>query len=699
MGGVAASPLIPAAQSQSSSPIHVTPAAVPPLSPAHWIEHGLIDAGGTHEPLIFIRRRGGELRPAAQRELSQESEALIRRLSSQGVEVFHTHLYKGFGLAAEREEMEQTRRAAEIVHRLGMRIDTYVQWNSLMYETFFSEEPRAREWVEMDPNGRPLLLDYGFEQSYRYRICFARREYLDYLKRVVRYAVVEVKTDFIHFDNFQLNREPDSCHNPACVAAFRAYLRLKYTPARRKERFGFEGVEHILPPLWNVWNPPGQLAVVSDPVFQEWVNYRCQLLADALREIATYAKSLNPEVVIEINPQGLTGANLAWDGGVDHARLLPLTQAFWTEQGEQTPGMTRDGRFISKIRSYKLARAYGNILLTYVNDPKAEPLLKAEALAFGQTIGFAGTDPLPPAALEAVAFYRRYREFFVGSEDLAPVALLRSYASIAYHQRACQLSALLLEQTLIQSRIPFTLIFDEQLEHLHRYKVLILPNSECLSDRQLALIRKFVAAGGGVVATEQTGLYDEWRRLREVPGLHDWFPAQTAGRGWPEREQLNRHRRMAPPIARTWGRGRLVYFPRLEFDGPFPPLQQYFSMGPAFWKAPHGWRRIAREIRWAHKSPLPIEISGPDFLAANFVTQAQPRRLMAHLVNYGLARTPQLSNIVLRCRWPGPGLANAQVTLYMPGEEPRPLAARWQGGKMVCRIPELRAYAMAVIHW
>jgi beta-galactosidase GanA len=80
-----------------------------------------------------------------------------------------------------------------------------------------------------------------------------------------------------------------------------------------------------------------------------------------------------------------------------------------------------------------------------------------------------------------------------------------------------QLAAILTEQALIQARIPFDLIFDEHLSDLSKYKVLVLPETECLSDAQLASIRSFVAGGGGLVATGQAGLYDQWRRVRVQP--------------------------------------------------------------------------------------------------------------------------------------------------------------------------------------
>ena len=41
---------------------------------------------------------------------------------------------------------------------------------------------------------------YG-EQTYRYRPDFNHPGYVEYMKKVVRVAIEDVKTDLIHFDN------------------------------------------------------------------------------------------------------------------------------------------------------------------------------------------------------------------------------------------------------------------------------------------------------------------------------------------------------------------------------------------------------------------------------------------------------------------------------------------------------------------
>ena len=99
------------------------------------------------------------------------------------------------------------------------------------------------------------------------------------------------------------------------------------------------------------------------------------------------------------------------------------------------------------------------------------------------------------------------------------VGVLRSFASLTYNNRDVQLCAVLVEQALIESGIQFDLVFDEGLRDLAKYKVLILPNSECLSDAQISTLRSYVERGGSPAVIGQSGLYDEWRRVRIEPGF------------------------------------------------------------------------------------------------------------------------------------------------------------------------------------
>lgn len=79
--------------------------------------------------------------------------------------------------------------------------------------------------------------------------------------------------------------------------------------------------------------------------------------------------------------------------------------------------------------------------------------------------------------------------------------------------------------TLIESRIPFDMVNDRLLaaDELKRFRLLILPNIAALSDEQCRQIQAFVDAGGSVVATFETSLYDQDGRQRADFGLASLF--------------------------------------------------------------------------------------------------------------------------------------------------------------------------------
>ncbi|MDO8543348.1 MAG: beta-galactosidase trimerization domain-containing protein, partial [Opitutaceae bacterium] len=85
---------------------------------------------------------------------------------------------------------------------------------------------------------------------------------------------------------------------------------------------------------------------------------------------------------------------------------------------------------------------------------------------------------------------------------------------------------------LIEGRVPFEMVHDRLLdaEHLAAFTTLILPNIAALSDAQCAQLRAFVARGGGIVATYETSLYDEWGVKRKDFGLADLFGVSFAGK-------------------------------------------------------------------------------------------------------------------------------------------------------------------------
>jgi hypothetical protein len=229
-------------------------------------------------------------------------------------------------------------------------------------------------------------------------------------------------------------------------------------------------------------------------------------------------------------------------------------------------------------------------------------------------------------------------------------------------------------------------------------KVLILPDSECLSDEQLASIRRYVEGGGGLVATEQAGLYDSWRRLRVKPGLQGLVDRQVPAVGYEEEVGAAQHN-AGPPVRKEFGQGRVVYFPGLEFDGPLPPPEPYFSIGTEFWKRPKNWKELVDAVSWAAQGDVQLQVSGPDFLGANLVEQPEKRRRLVHLVNYSTSNIPSIEKIEVKCAVPE-GEPAITVRLYSADLDTYDtLNFQMQGSEALFTVPKLNAYCVVAVSW
>ena len=85
---------------------------------------------------------------------------------------------------------------------------------------------------------------------------------------------------------------------------------------------------------------------------------------------------------------------------------------------------------------------------------------------------------------------------------------------------------------LLEAHVPFDVLSDKflSLETLKRYRVLVLPNTACLSDAAVATILAFAKSGGAVVATFESGLHDEFGELRPIPAFADLFAGKYIGK-------------------------------------------------------------------------------------------------------------------------------------------------------------------------
>ncbi|HYM11308.1 MAG TPA: hypothetical protein VEU62_11275 [Bryobacterales bacterium] len=658
------------------------------------MKEGIV-AASDMEALTFVLRRGGEPANAAEQWHAARSQQAVQRLKELGVNLVIINLHKGAGLRAELQDIQSARRFTLMAHEQGLKVAGYVG-SSMMYETFFEEQPEARDWRQVDEFGRPIY--YTADQTFRYMACRNNPGYLAFLQKVLRLGVQDIGMDVMHFDQMQWWPEPRSCRCRYCTQLFREFLRERYPDAARARlRFGFTKFDEVIPPPYDLDAPPVKLAELHNPMMQEWARFRATALARRYGELDNYIHKLNPRAALIGNPTMDLARNVGYQYGVDLQQLLTHGDGVWTEE-PNLPEWTADGRLVSQIRSYKAARAMGLTLFHWQNvagypayQRTSGALRLAESLAYndanlgvvaGSDAG--GNDP-PPVVRQYIDFFRAHLSELAHTTPVADVAVLRSFASTEFNPAQSNFSTVLFEQTLIQSRIPFGIVFDRHLQDLTRYKVLVLADQDALSDEQITAIRRFVENGGGLVATENTSLLTDWRTRRARFGLAELLGVDLP----PEAAAPNK------PVQRPFGKGRVVYIPRIEAATDPPPAQMTSTVPNTLWKLPKNYSDLAATVRWAAGGELSAAADAPPWVTMELAEQKISHTRLLHLVNFKL-QAP-VRDIAVRVRIPE-GLTLREAVLETPDGMPRRvLSAVVRDGVASLRVPELKVYDLILL--
>jgi hypothetical protein len=660
------------------------------ISKPSWMgKEPLIYVGNWDGLALFRRRLGGSPVWKDEDYIKEHSEEAVQKLKELGVTMAIIHFYKGFGLEAEKQQLEDSKKLSVLCKKYGIRVGVYIG-STIGYETMLLEKPEAKEWFVPDYLGQPVR--YG-DQSFRKRVYFMHPGYIKYMKQVIQIAVQDLKADLIHFDNTSMQAEPQIFYHPMAIEDFRTFLREKYTAEQLEKRFGFSNVTFVEPPIIN-GSPP----IIVDPMVQEWADFRCQQLSNYYKEMGQYIQSLNPEVAVENNPHsGMSGTNTVWNQGVDYPRLLSNTNAVWTEEGNEAT-FTDNDILISKIRSYKMAGLLNNVIFTYTGE---STLQMAEAMAYNrQCIGMVGGGlagyQLPEEQKKYIRFFHEKFEYYRDIKNIADVAVLHSFSTMAYNNDRPYVSTYLFEQSLIQAKIPFDIIFDDNLKDLSKYKALVLADQECLSDDKLDLVRNFVSKGGGLVATEQTSLKTVWGQRKRDFGLKDLLNVKA-----PELKEFagfefaEGKTNITSSVKNQVGKGRIIYFPEV-----IPSIQKPSgdAMTSQYWKLPKNYSDLIQAVKWAAGDDLSIDITAPSFVTIELTVPEKRDKMMLHLVNYKALRSEWVKDIkvILKIQQ---GKQVKDIRLLSPDREGiKTLPFILKDGKVTFTVPNLEVYDLVVVN-
>ncbi|MFO7897975.1 MAG: hypothetical protein R6V58_02820 [Planctomycetota bacterium] len=661
-----------------------------------WETEGIRDGGLPHEPVAFMRRRGGcheDIEERYERVFSEES---ARELAEAGYNFVEFVFFKGLGLEAEEPEMERSKRFIEHLHKHGVKAGVYTQWGSVFTDTFFHEIPEARDWVQIGVDGKPIEYGDRIHQYFRWRGCPGNPDFIAFIKRVCKLAIEEYNVDVIYFDNMCLFEGHDTlCYCDHCRRGFREYLMQKYpTPESSWERFGLWRVDGVDLPPFHPWRDYTEAPrPIIDPVMQEFIEFRCEQLADAWLEVYEYIQSVDPGVGLMGNPSFPRKYNERLTSAIDFWRLRDATAMYYMENAVGPVGV-RDEAISSNAHGYKYGRALGpSVRFVPCGGSDVPGLIFCEGLAFNDGSGTLGHGYEP-----YFEFFKAHKdEFYRDVEPAAEVAVLRHDGSLTWRWHEAYTVMRQAQQQLLCGGIPWMPLWGQQLFEptLDRYKVLVVPGCACLNREELDAIFGFVEGGGSAIILENAGTFDEshrqisrWRFAPLFESVADpaGFEMRYKGRTGPGTFDGRRL------MEASSGAGRAVYIPQIRPEQDAMP--GYRELGgyrglqhlrlPANWQAlPEAVIRVARLGLW---------VSGPNTLFCEALKKTDGRRTFVHLVNYADEPVDRGAEVFVAD-------AARSAQLYIPDRSPDPEDADMMTTRRgaAVRLPSFVRYALLVL--
>ncbi len=376
--------------------------------------------------------------------------------------------------------------AVEEAHRQGVRLISRIDFSKLHPDVF----EQHLDWFYVSPQGRYQVYN-GL-----YSTCPSGPYYQEKALEIIDEVLERYPVDGFFFNMFTFaERDYSGVYWGICQCA----------NCQRRFR---EATGMTLPREPNM----------RDPAYLEHLEYKRRTLQELAGRIRRHIRQRRPDACLMLRWDPDVAMNEV-NNAVD--RPMPLWR-YWP------------GDWSKAVKGQDLAKpAVTNVVLFLdipyrfsMEQPGLTQIYGAQVLAHGVNpwIYVVGTTDQPDrknfaAGGDILRFHRDHEDLFRGSQ-LAPwVAVVSSQKSEERYGRDKGNELVVkayrgVYRALVEEHIPFVVIPDTALPEkqrsgeLARYRCIVLPNVAALSDEEAEALDAYVRAGGGLVATFESGLYD-----------------------------------------------------------------------------------------------------------------------------------------------------------------------------------------------
>ena len=533
------------------------------------------------------------------------------------------------------------------------------------------------DWLRVRPGGKPDPTP---------NFANIRSGYADWLLEQLAYVTREFKADGFWFDGYA----PPHLHT--------------YDDATRKAYRAFSGGKEIPPPMSDVPDRSMFFDPVKDPEARRYLAWHEDHFVRFADRMRAAVRKENPEAVLYVNHS----ANRTWYFPESYMGEYPLhyssavdfssVELYW-----DVPG---DPLYQQFVYAFMQGITHERGATVWI-QPSAHGISGVASPVEIQLRGLEGTPwGVVPEFVESAGreeYFRLHlanmkaREAWLERSEAVPyLGIVASEQTRTLYARGAlpvyfshTLGAF---RSYLEKHVPVRVLTEHDLEaaDLHGVRVLVLPDVACMSDRAAEVVRRFVKAGGGLVATFETSLYDADFQKRDDFALADLFRAKYVGTDVVQQrtEQLSLsldadHPVVSDPLIRSRQQTAWLNPGDPPTKGPLAliasaaevtlrdggtvlatynvagPPERARNRHPAVIASGYGKGRVVyfpasvdkgmffypdaymRQMlhlaaRWAARDvPPPFEVDGPLLLTATFRRQPEAKRYVVHLLNQG----------------------------------------------------------------
>jgi hypothetical protein len=525
----------------------------------------------------------------------------------------------------------------------GIRVVARLDCNQA-FEEALNAHP---EWFRRQAGGQPVL---HAESPELFATCMFTSYFTDQMTAIIR----EVNSLY-DVDGFFTNGWPGAGLPPACYCE--ACRRLA---DRRSAAFLDQHMARVLE-VWKLWDAAAR-EKKPDSVYVGNLGGGIGATTD-LRKLAGVAAWFNAD------HQGRSGITPIWD---------------CAQQGRVAQSVMK-GRTITNVTG-----SYANSQPLWrhtAKSPVEATMWMAQTTASGMVpwyhwLGGAPEDQRWRApGRDFFQWIAKYQPHFVNRRPVANLAVVFSQRlNASYHPPGGGASSDFLQgmyYALLEGRFLFDFVHEDDLDPttLKKYAAVILPNVALLNDTQCRQLREYGRAGGGLLATFETGRYDGDGARRQELGVADVFGVNVAGdiQGPKGNSYYARIEQRHPILS---GFEETQVLPGAEYRLPvktrlpqiltvvppypaFPPEMVYArtprtdepaivmteeglsrriwlpgDVDRSFWRSGNGdlSRLLQQAVRWVSRDRAPVRVEGRG-LVELFAWQTEPG-FAVHILNY-----------------------------------------------------------------